>query len=76
MIHTVNLDDDTLATLKLAAQDSPLTLLEFEAWILEDWARNWRVKDHARQEFLATVEALKNATPHELAEAMEDKAHG
>ena len=61
-IHTILVDDDTAATLATAAQDSTLPVLEFEAWVLDDWARNWRVKDHARRQFLATVEVLKEAT--------------
>jgi hypothetical protein len=61
-IHTILVDDDTAATLATAAQDSTLTVLEFEAWILTDWARNWRVKDDARRQFTAAFEAMKEAT--------------
>ena len=61
-IHTILVDDDTAATLASAAIDSTLPVLEFEAWILDDWARNWRVKDHARRAFTAAFNARKEAT--------------
>ena len=61
-IHTILVDDDTAATLATAALDSTLPVLEFEAWILDDWARNWRVKDDARRAFTAAFNARKEAT--------------
>ena len=39
VIHHVAVDDATVATLLEAAETAKMTLLDFEAWILADWAR-------------------------------------
>ena len=39
VIHHVAVDDATVATLLEAAETAKMTLLDFEAWILQDWAR-------------------------------------
>jgi len=38
-IHHVTVDDATVATLLEAAETAKLSLLDFEGWILADWAR-------------------------------------
>ena len=63
-IHTILVDDDTAAILATAALDSTLPVLEFEAWILDDWARNWRIKDDARRQFIAALEAAGMEQQH------------
>jgi len=38
-IHHVTVEDATIATLCEAADKAKMSLLDFEAWILADWAR-------------------------------------
>ena len=38
-IHHVSVDDATIATLCEAADTAKMSLLDFEAWVLADWAR-------------------------------------
>lgn len=38
-IHHVSVDDATVATLCEAADKAKMSLLDFEGWILGDWAR-------------------------------------
>jgi len=42
-IHHVAVDDATVATLLEAADTAKLSLLDFEGWILSDWARLYRL---------------------------------
>jgi hypothetical protein len=61
-IHHVFVAPDIADTLSAAAQDAGLTTLDFAAWVLDDWARNWRVKDDARRAFTAAFYGRKEAT--------------
>lgn len=38
-IHRVNVKPETTATLLEAAEQAKMTLLDFEGWVLDDWAR-------------------------------------
>ena len=38
-IHHVNVKPETVATLLEAAEQARMTLLDFESWVLDDWAR-------------------------------------
>ena len=38
-IHHVNVSRETTATLLEAAEQARMTLLDFEGWVLDDWAR-------------------------------------
>ena len=52
MIHNVTIDRATAAILRQAATDTGLDLLDFEAWILVDWAQTYQRKQQARTEFI------------------------
>ena len=47
-IHHVAVDDATVATLLEAAEQARLSLLDFEAWVLSDWARLYRLEQAKR----------------------------
>ena len=47
-IHHVAVDDATVATLLEAADTAKLSLLDFEGWILADWARLYRLEQAKR----------------------------
>ena len=47
-IHHVAVDDATVATLLEAADTAKLSLLDFEGWILADWARLYRLEQEKR----------------------------
>ena len=47
-IHHVAVDDATVATLLQAADTAKLSLLDFEAWVLSDWARLYRLEQAKR----------------------------
>lgn len=47
-IHHVAVDDATVATLIEAAEQAKLSLLDFEGWILSDWARLYRLEQAKR----------------------------
>ncbi len=47
-IHHVAVDDATVATLLEAAEQAKLSLLDFEGWVLNDWARLYRLEQAKR----------------------------
>ena len=47
-IHHVAVDDATVATLLEAADTARLSLLDFEGWILSDWARLYQLEQAKR----------------------------
>ena len=47
-IHHVNVKPETTATLLEAAEQAKLSLLDFEAWVLHDWARLYRLEQAKR----------------------------
>ena len=47
-IHHVNVSRETVATLLEAAEQARMTLLDFEAWVLYDWARLYRLEQAKR----------------------------
>ena len=47
-IHHVNVKPETTATLLEAAEQARMTLLDFEAWVLYDWARLYRLEQAKR----------------------------
>ena len=47
-IHHVNVKPETTATLLEAAEQARMTLLDFEGWILSDWARLYRLEQAKR----------------------------
>jgi hypothetical protein len=51
-IHHVAVDDATVATLLEAADTAKLSLLDFEAWVLHDWARLYEQHKAARQRLM------------------------
>ena len=51
-IHHVNVSRETTAVLLEAAEQARMTLLDFEAWILNDWARLYEQHKAARQRLM------------------------
>jgi hypothetical protein len=47
-IHHVNVKPETIATLLEAAEQARMTLLDFESWVLDDWARLYRLEQAKR----------------------------
>ncbi len=47
-IHHVNVKPETTVTLLEAADAAKLSLLDFEGWILSDWARLYRLEQAKR----------------------------
>lgn len=47
-IHHVNVSRETTAVLLEAAEQARMTLLDFEAWVLYDWARLYRLEQAKR----------------------------
>ena len=47
-IHHVNVSRETTAVLLEAAEQALMTLLDFEAWVLYDWARLYRLEQAKR----------------------------
>ena len=47
-IHHVNVKPETTATLLEAAEQARMTLLDFEGWVLDDWARLYRLEQAKR----------------------------
>lgn len=47
-IHHVNVSRETTAVLLEAAEQARMTLLDFEAWVLHDWARLYRLEQAKR----------------------------
>ena len=47
-IHHVNVSRETTAVLLEAAEQAKLSLLDFEAWVLHDWARLYRLEQAKR----------------------------
>ncbi len=47
-IHHVNVKPETIATLLEAAKQARMTLLDFESWVLDDWARLYELEEARR----------------------------
>ena len=47
-IHHVNVKPETTAVLLEAAEQARMTLLDFEGWVLDDWARLYRLEQAKR----------------------------
>jgi len=47
-IHHVNVSRETTAVLLEAAEQARMTLLDFEGWVLDDWARLYRLEQAKR----------------------------
>ena len=47
-IHHVNVKPETTATLLEAAEQARMTLLDFESWVLHDWARLYELEKARR----------------------------
>ena len=47
-IHHVNVSRETTAVLLEAAEQAKMTLLDFEGWVLDDWARLYRLEQAKR----------------------------
>ena len=51
-IHHVNVKPETIATLLEAAEQARMTLLDFESWLLDDWAQLYEQHKAARQRLM------------------------
>ncbi len=58
-IHHVNVKPETIATLLEAAEQARMTLLDFEGWVLDDWARLYELEKARR----FTQQEVTNAIP-------------
>ena len=47
-IHHVNVKPETIAVLLEAAEQARMTLLDFEGWVLDDWARLYELEKARR----------------------------
>ena len=56
-IHHVNVSRETTATLLEAAEQARMTLLDFEGWVLDDWARLYEQHKRGLAELTRKMEA-------------------
>ena len=61
-IHHVNVKPETTATLLEAAEQAKMTLLDFEGWVLDDWARLYEQHKRGLAELTRKME-VTNAIP-------------
>ena len=61
-IHHVNVKPETVATLLEAAEQARMTLLDFESWVLDDWARLYEQHKRGLAELTSKLEATMNKT--------------
>ena len=61
-IHHVNVKPETIATLLEAAEQARMTLLDFESWVLGDWARLYEQHKRGLAELTRKMEATMNKT--------------
>ena len=61
-IHHVNVSRETTATLLEAAEQAKMTLLDFEGWVLDDWARLYEQYKRGLAEPTSKLEATMNKT--------------
>ena len=61
-IHHVNVKPETIATLLEAAEQARMTLLDFEGWVLDDWARLYEQHKRGLAELTSKLEATMNKT--------------
>ena len=64
MIQHIRVDGLTNEAVTQAAHDAGLAYDAMLEWIVCDWARNWRVKDDARRQFIAALEAAGMEQQH------------
>jgi len=61
-IHHVNVKPETIAVLLEAAEQARMTLLDFEGWVLDDWARLYEQHKRGLAELTSKLEATMNKT--------------
>ena len=61
-IHHANVKPETIATLLEAAEQAKMTLLDFEGWVLDDWARLYEQHKRGLAELTSKLEATMNKT--------------
>jgi len=61
-IHHVNVSRETTAVLLEAAEQAKMTLLDFESWVLDDWARLYEQHKRGLAELTSKLEATMNKT--------------
>ena len=61
-IHHVNVSRETVATLLEAAEQARMTLLDFETFVLRDWAERYEQHKRGLAELTSKLEATMNKT--------------
>ncbi|MBK9003508.1 MAG: hypothetical protein IPM41_06485 [Sphingomonadales bacterium] len=61
-IHHVNVKPETTATLLEAAEQARMTLLDFETFVLRDWAERYEQHKRGLAELTSKLEATMNKT--------------
>jgi len=61
-IHHVNVKPETIATLLEAAEQARMTLLDFETFVLRDWAERYEQHKRGLAELTSKLEATMNKT--------------
>ena len=61
-IHHVNVKPETTATLLEAAVQAKMTLLDFETFVLRDWAERYEQHKRGQAELTSKLEATMNKT--------------
>ena len=61
-IHHVNVKPETTATLLEAAEQAKMTLLDFETFVLRDWAERYEQHKRGLAELTSKLEATMNKT--------------
>ena len=61
-IHHVNVSRETVATLLEADEQARMTLLDFETFVLRDWAERYEQHKRGLAELTSKLEATMNKT--------------
>ena len=61
-IHHVNVSRETTAVLLEAAEQARMTLLDFETFVLRDWAERYEQHKRGLAELTSKLEATMNKT--------------
>ena len=61
-IHHVNVKPETTAVLLEAAEQARMTLLDFETFVLRDWAERYEQHKRGLAELTSKLEATMNKT--------------
>jgi len=61
-IHHVNVKPETIAVLLEAAEQARMTLLDFETFVLRDWAERYEQHKRGLAELTSKLEATMNKT--------------